>query len=175
MREYLPCSTANNEFPLRGNFGGRRGRETRLFAKRKCRALLVYKQSYGCFEMVLFPAKTGDLKVYLHSKNFKLHPFALYDGKIRYLIPPAALNLERFASSARKRNGTVEIFSFSEQPQNSVRTSLVPLSICLREIRACGASKTLRRQHCGVAPTPTWLHENFGASRLHTNQITYFY
>ena len=113
---------------------GRRGRKTRLFAKQKCRALLVYKQSYGCFEMVLFPAKTGDLKVYLHSKNFKLHPFALYDGKIRYLIPPAALNLERFASSARKRNGTVEIFSFSEQPQNSVRTSLVPLSICLRKI-----------------------------------------
>ena len=61
VREYLPCSTANNEFPLRGNFEGRRGRETRLFAKRKCRALLVNKQSYGCFEMVLFPAKTATL------------------------------------------------------------------------------------------------------------------
>ena len=34
---------------------GRRGRKTRLFAKQKCRALLVYKQSYGCFEMVLSP------------------------------------------------------------------------------------------------------------------------
>ena len=34
---------------------GVRGRKTRLFAKQKCRALLVYKQSYGCFEMVLSP------------------------------------------------------------------------------------------------------------------------
>ena len=93
---------------------GRRGRETRLFAEQKCRALLVYKQSYGCFEMVLFPAKTGDLKVYLHSKNFKLHPFALYDGKIRYLIPPAALNLERFAGSAREQNGIEKSFSLSK-------------------------------------------------------------
>ena len=36
---------------------GGRGRENRLFAKRKCRALLVYKQSYGCFEMVSPPRK----------------------------------------------------------------------------------------------------------------------
>ena len=41
---------------------GRRGRKTRLFAKQKCRALLVYKQSYGCFEMVFFPAKTAKVK-----------------------------------------------------------------------------------------------------------------
>ena len=34
---------------------GVRGRKTRLFAKQKCRALLVYKQSYGSFEMVLSP------------------------------------------------------------------------------------------------------------------------
>ena len=57
---------------------GVRGRGTRLFAKRKCRASLVYKQSYGsfemvlsprseakqvygCFEIVLFPAKTAKL------------------------------------------------------------------------------------------------------------------
>ena len=36
---------------------GVRGRKTRLFAKQKCRALLVYKQSYGCFEMVRFSRK----------------------------------------------------------------------------------------------------------------------
>ena len=41
---------------------GRRGRKTRLFAKQKCRALLVYKQSYGYFEMVFFPAKTAKVK-----------------------------------------------------------------------------------------------------------------
>ena len=41
---------------------GVRGRKTRLFAKQKCRALLVYKQSYGCFEMVFFPAKTAKVK-----------------------------------------------------------------------------------------------------------------
>ena len=49
---------------------GRRGRETRLFAEQKCRALLVYKQSYGCFEMVLFPVKT----------------FALYGEQVKFKI-----------------------------------------------------------------------------------------
>ena len=34
------------------------------------------------------------------------------------------------------KNGIERIFSLSKQPQNSVRTSLVPLSICLWEIRA---------------------------------------
>ena len=58
-------------------------------------------------------------------------------------------------------------FSFSEQPRNSVRTSFGCWSICLWEVRACvgrrvtGSSSTLRCQHCGVAPTPTWLHEAF--------------
>ena len=76
------------------------------------------------------------------------------------------------------KNWLAKIFGFSEQPYNSVRTSLVPLSICLWEIfsgggrRVTGASKvppptkflenfclrgventavsTLRCQHCGV-------------------------
>ena len=52
------------------------------------------------------------------------------------------------------KNGTARIFSFSEQPQNSVRTSLVPLSICLWEVLACGASKTLRRS---ADPYSPWL------------------
>ena len=43
MREYLPCSTANNEFPLRGNFGGRRGRETPIFPVGKV-AIWIAKQ-----------------------------------------------------------------------------------------------------------------------------------
>ena len=48
---------------------GRRGRETRLFAKRKCRALLVYKQSYGCFEMVSPPRERLILKFISIAKN----------------------------------------------------------------------------------------------------------
>ena len=92
------------------------GRETRLFAKRKCRALLVYKQSYGCFEMVLFPAKTADLEVYLHSKKFKLHLLALSVHQIRYLNPPAALNYKRSVNSARERNMTAKTSNFSGCP-----------------------------------------------------------
>ena len=58
------------------------------------------------------------------------------------------------------KNGIERIFGLSKQPQNSVRTSLVPLSICLREVRACGDAGVLgRHKHCGVAPTPTGLRE----------------
>ena len=53
---------------------------------------MASKQSYGSFEMVFFPAKTGDLKVYLHSEKLKLHLHVLYACKIYYLFPPAALN-----------------------------------------------------------------------------------
>ena len=59
------------------------------------------------------------------------------------------------------KNWLAKIFGFSEQPYNSVRTSLVRCSICLWEFRACGASKTLRCKHCGVAPTPTGLCKFF--------------
>ena len=37
------------------------------------------------------------------------------------------------------------------------------------------AVSTLRCQHCGVAPTPTRLHENLGNFRLFANQITHFF
>ena len=58
------------------------------------------------------------------------------------------------------KNWLAKIFGFSEQPYNSVRTSLVPLSICLLEFFSCGASKTLRCQRCGVnaAASPRCLH-----------------
>ena len=97
---------------------GVRGRETRLFAKRKCRALLVYKQSYGSFEMVSPPRKQAILKFICIAKNlnFVCSPFTTAKSDIlshRLQTVSAALNLERFASSARERNGAVEIFSFS--------------------------------------------------------------
>ena len=97
---------------------GRRGRETRLFAKRKCRALLVYKQSYGSFEMVSPPRKQLILKFISIAKilSFTRSPFTTAKSDIlshRLQTVSAALNLERFASSARERNGAVEIFSFS--------------------------------------------------------------
>ena len=55
---------------------GVRGK-TRLFAKRKCRALLVYKQSYGCFEMVSPPRKQVIQKFISIAKNlnFTCSPF----------------------------------------------------------------------------------------------------
>ena len=42
------------------------------------------------------------------------------------------------------KNGIERIFSLSKQPQNSVRTSLVPLSICLWEVRACGGRRGVK-------------------------------
>ena len=131
---------------------GEAGKKTPIFPAGKVAIWIaersIARQIYGCFEMVLFPAKTRNLKVYLQSKNFKLHLLALSTHQIHYLIPPAALKLERFASSARERNGTVEISSQSKQPRNSVRTSFGCWSICLREVCDYGVSG--RRKRCGV-------------------------
>ena len=133
--------------PAKESWGG--GEENTDLSRRESRYLdCAARQIYGCFEMVLFPAKTRNLKVYLQSKNFKLHLLALSTHQIHYLIPPAALNLERFASSARERNGTVEISSQSKQPRNSVRTSFGCWSICLWEVCDYGVSG--RRKRCGV-------------------------
>ena len=54
----------------------------------------VGEASERSFEMVLFPARTADLKVYLHSENFKLHLLALSAHQIHYLIPPPALKFD---------------------------------------------------------------------------------
>ena len=148
VREYLPCSTANNEFPLRGNFEGRRGRETRLFAKRKCRALLVYKQSYGSFEMVSPPRK----QLYINRKmNFKISAIPwfrlnfklFYDREkeprskaARFLPPRPSLPLAFYMDY---KNWIQRVSNFSKQPQNSVRTSFGCCSICLWEVRNYGA------------------------------------
>ena len=83
------------------------------------------------------------------------------------------------------KKGIQRISDFSEQPRNSVRTLFGCYSICLRKILACvgrrgcqgvvnAAASTGRRKRCGVAPTHTWLHENFGASQLRTDQINLF-
>ena len=45
--------------------------------------------------------------------------------------------LLRLAFYMDYKNWIAKILSRSEQPQNSVRTSLVPLSICLREVLVC--------------------------------------
>ena len=82
------------------------------------------------------------------------------------LVPPPA-PLSSFWLYYGSKNGIEKIFGLSEQPQNSVRTSLVPLSICLCKVRTCGASSTLRCKRCGVnvgaswAPPPTKLLEAF--------------
>ena len=55
--------------------------------------------------MLLFPARTADSEVYLHSEKLKLSSLDVYNCKTHYLFPPAALNLERFAGSAREQNG----------------------------------------------------------------------
>ena len=49
----------------------------------------------SAFEMVLFPAKTAELKFYLHSEKFKLHLLALYVCKIHYLFPPSSDGFRR--------------------------------------------------------------------------------
>ena len=96
-------------------------REPRRVGVRGREALLVYKQSYGCFEMVLSPeakqkqiygcfemvlspAKTADLEAYLHSEKFKLYLLNLSDFKIPTSFPPTAPKIERCVNSARKRN-----------------------------------------------------------------------
>ena len=52
----------------------------------------------------------------------------------RFLPPRPSLPLAFLYGS---KNWLAKIFSLSEQPWNSVRTSLVPLSICLCEVRDC--------------------------------------
>ena len=66
------------------------------------------------FEMLLFPARTADSEVYLHSEKLKLSSLDVYNCKTQYLFPPAALNLERFAGSAREQNGIEKSFSLSK-------------------------------------------------------------
>ena len=90
---------------------------------------------------------------------------SLFDAISRQIFLPSGFIMDQ-------KNWTAKSFSFSEQPQNSVRTSLVPLSICLWEVRACvgrrgcqgvvnAAASTGRRKRCGVAPPPTGLREFF--------------
>ena len=112
--------------------------------------------------MVLFPAKTAELKFYLHSEKLKLYLLILSDCKFHYLFPPAALKLERFASSARERNWIVRIFSFSQQPYSSVLTSFGCWSICLCVFFSCGASKV---------PTPTGLWEILACERFNLSVL----
>ena len=114
--------------------------------------------------MVLFPAKTAELKFYLHSEKLKLYLLILSDCKFHYLFPPAALKLERFASSARERNWIVRIFSFSQQPYSSVLTSFGCWSICLCVFFSCGASK---------APTPTGLWEILACERFNLRVLDF--
>ena len=106
---------------------GRRGRETRLFAKRKCRALLVYKQSYGSFEMVSPPRKQLILKFISIAKilSFTRSPFTTAKSDIlshRLQTVSTALNLERSAGSARKRNGIAKISNFDKQIFEKTKT-----------------------------------------------------
>ena len=49
---------------------------------------------------------------------------SLFDAFSRQIFLPSGFIMDQ-------KNWTAKSFSFSEQPQNSVRTSLVPLSICL--------------------------------------------
>ena len=133
------------------------------------------RQIYGCFEMVSPPREQLNYNYICIAKNlnFDCSPFPTAKSDIlshRLQTVSAALNLERFASSARERNGTERISSQSEQPQNSVRTSLVPLSICLCEALACGvagASSTLRRRAAPYGLGQSFLH--FPAMHKHNN------
>ena len=79
---------------------------------------------------------------------FRLRRKAVTLGEHGRLIPISD-NAVRFIYY---KNWLAKSFSFSEQPQSSVRTSLlVPLSICLCEIHACGdAGLPGHRKHCGV-------------------------
>ena len=62
-------------------------------------------------------------------------------GKVWFLPPRPSLPSGFIFGS---KNGIERIFSLSKQPQNSVRTSLVPLSICLWEVRACGGRRGVK-------------------------------
>ena len=70
----------------------------------------------SAFEMVLFPARTAEIKFYWYSEKFKLHPLVLSDCKIRYLNPPTAPKIERSVNSARERKGTAKTSNFIGYP-----------------------------------------------------------
>ena len=69
----------------------------------------------------------------------------LFDAISRQIFLPLAFYMDQ-------KNWLAKSFGFSEQPQNSVRTSFGCCSICLREFFSCGnsrisgSSKTLRRR-----------------------------
>ena len=107
----------------------------------------------SAFEMVSPPRKQPILKFICIAKNlnFDCSPFPTAKSDIlshRLQTVSAALNLERFASSARERNGIERVSSQSEQPRGSVRTSFGCRSICLWKVRATGRQRCRPLQCC---------------------------
>ena len=97
------------------------------------------KQTLACGILPCKP-KSGTFSLREKSGSSPRAPADLSRRESRYLARLRGKYFLRLAFYMDYKNGIERIFSFSKQPWNSVRTSLVPLSICLWEVLACGDS-----------------------------------